>query len=182
MTKLWLLVEDVGSYSPDKLETIWGKAAFDGPNGRTELAELKPVDGSGLRQVAVASEPSADGVRVKTPSRLVYDIAGKGSRGFTGWPASRIRSITSDLNPRLRFMVFDREPDMERLTPVRMGVHCLRRRSLRLRRMWWSGCSAMLWAVRLPRRNWMSPNRHCSIRRIRIGYRRKDWPICCGRF
>jgi hypothetical protein len=29
--------------------------------------------------------------------------------------------ITSDLNPRLRFMVFDREPDTERLTPVTPG-------------------------------------------------------------
>jgi hypothetical protein len=115
MTKLWLLVEDTGSYSPDKLETIWGKAGFDGPNGRTDLAELKPVDGSGLRQAV------ADGVPVKTPSRLVYDIAGKGFTRFYALAGVDNKVITSDLNPRLRFMIFDREPDTERLTPVAPG-------------------------------------------------------------
>ena len=115
MSKLWLLVEDTGSYSPDKLETTWGKAGFDGPNGRTELADLKPVDGSGLRQA------TTEGVPVKTPSRLVYDIAGKGFTRFYGLAGVDNKLITSDLNPRLRFMVFDREPDMERLTPVEPG-------------------------------------------------------------
>ena len=128
--KLWLLVEDSGSYSPEKLETIWGKAGFDGPNGRTDLADLKPEDGSALRAaspVAVAPAPpgapisfalDGDGVRVKTPSRLVYDIAGKGFTRFYGLVGVENKAITSDLNPRVRFMIFDREPDTERLTPV----------------------------------------------------------------
>jgi hypothetical protein len=115
MSKLWLLVEDNGSYSPDKLETVWGKAGFDGPNGRTDLADLKPVDGSGMR------EDKTDGVPVKTPSRLVYDISGKGFTRFYALAGVDNKLITSDLNPRLRFMVFDREPDTERLTPVTPG-------------------------------------------------------------
>jgi hypothetical protein len=114
MTKLWLLVEDTGSYSPDKMETIWGKAGFDGPNGRTDLAELKPVDPAGLR----AGNPGADGVQVKTPSRLVYDIAGKGFTRFYALATVENKVITSDLNPKVRFMIFDQEPDTERLTPI----------------------------------------------------------------
>ncbi len=145
-TKLWLLVADEGSYSPEKLETIWGKAGFDGPNGRTELADLKPEDGSGLRVPPIASPVTAppppppvrvalslnagitpppvsfaldgDGVRVKTPSRLVYDISGKGFTRFYGFVGVENKAITSDLGPHVRFMIFDREPDLERLTPI----------------------------------------------------------------
>ena len=74
--KLWLLVQDTGSYSPEKVEAIWANAELVGPNGTTPLSSLKAVDESGLRTVAVE-----DGVRVKTPSRVVYDIAGKGLAG-----------------------------------------------------------------------------------------------------
>jgi hypothetical protein len=114
MSRLWLLVEDTGSYSPDKLETIWGKAGFDGPDGRMDLAELKPVDASGLR----TGNSGAEGVQVKTPSRLVYDISGKGFARFYALATVENKLITSDLNPHLRFMIFDREPDKERLTPI----------------------------------------------------------------
>lgn len=141
-TKLWLLVEDIGSYSPDKLETIWGRAGFDGPGGRTELADLKPENGADLRVAPAAAQTAApaplpgtgtpgapvsfaldgDGVRVKTPARLVYDIAGKGFTRFYGLGGVENKVITSDLNPRLRFMIFDQEPDPERLTPIAPGT------------------------------------------------------------
>ena len=135
-TKHWLLVEDTGSYSPDKLLTIWGKAGFDGPDGRTDLAELKPVDASGLRPPSTEADagtpPTAapgapppvifaldgDGVPVKSPSRLIYDISGKGFTRFYGLGGVQNKTITSDLNPHLRFMIFDQEPDRERLTKV----------------------------------------------------------------
>src|SRR5262249_46214357 len=44
--------------------------------------------------------------------------AGKGFTHLRGSVAIENREITSDLNPRLRFFVFDQEPNMERLTPV----------------------------------------------------------------
>ena len=60
-----------------------------------------------------------DGVRVKNPSVVVYDIAGKGFTRFRGVvglenPKSEIGST---LNPAVRFFVFDTEPNMERLVP-----------------------------------------------------------------
>jgi len=55
---------------------------------------------------------------VKTPSRLVYDIAGKGFTRFYGIVSVENKLITSDLNPHLRFMIFDKEPDAERLSPI----------------------------------------------------------------
>jgi hypothetical protein len=147
-SKLWLLVKDEGSYSPEKLATIWNRAGFDGPHGRTELAELKPEDPSGIRpvfppeadplppppppKILLPDSPDAkppvsfaldgEGVRVKAPSMLVYDIAGKGFTRFYGIAGVENKVITSDLAPKIRFMIFDQKPDMERLTPVKPGV------------------------------------------------------------
>jgi hypothetical protein len=59
---------------------------------------------------------------VKTPSRLVYDIAGKGFTRFRGSVGIENQEITSDLNPHIRFFIFDREPNMDRLTPVAPGA------------------------------------------------------------
>ncbi len=137
-SKLWLLINDEGSYSPEKLDTIWGKAAFDGPAGRTELADLKPENPAGIRTGSVApplqpviltpgaSPPvsfglDGDGVKVKAPSRVVYDITGKGFTRFYGLIGVENKVISSDLSPDLRFMIFDHEPDTERLTPVTPG-------------------------------------------------------------
>jgi hypothetical protein len=70
--------------------------------------------------------PSAggDGVRVRNPSVLVYDIAGQGFTRFRG--VMGIENKTSDigatLDPQLRFFIFDVEPDMERLLPPRPGA------------------------------------------------------------
>jgi hypothetical protein len=118
--RLWLLVQDTGSYSPEKVEAAWTGAEFIGPNGITPLSSLKPLDMAGLRTGAGDSLDTipGDGVRVKTPSRLVYDIAGKGFTSFRGQVGIENREITSDLNPHIRFFVFDQEPNMERLTPV----------------------------------------------------------------
>ena len=115
-TRLWLLVQDTGSYSPEKVEAAWSQSELAGPNGVTPLSSLTPLgeSESGLRAVLGNGDP----VRVKTPSRLVYDIGGKGFTRFRGAAGIENREITADLNPRLRFFVFTQEPNMERLTPV----------------------------------------------------------------
>ncbi|MDQ1469657.1 MAG: hypothetical protein QOJ99_1137 [Bryobacterales bacterium] len=113
--KLWLLVRDMGSYSPEKVEAIWAKAELVGPSGSTLLSSLPPLAGAGLR------DGDADGVRVKTPSKVVYDIAGRGFKRFRGVVALENKEITSEINPQVRFFVFDQEPNLERLTPIEPG-------------------------------------------------------------
>jgi hypothetical protein len=56
---------------------------------------------------------------VKNPSRLVYDISGRGFTRFRGSADvdNPRAEIGSTLNPSLRFFVFDREPDPQRLIP-----------------------------------------------------------------
>jgi hypothetical protein len=109
VSKLWLVVQDIGSYSPEKVEAVWANAELIGPEGAVPLASLKPLDDSGLR---------GDGLRVKTPSRLVFDLTGRRFTRLRGAVGIENQEVTSELNPRVRFFVFDREPTMDRLLPA----------------------------------------------------------------
>lgn len=124
---LWLIVQENGSNAPEVLQPAWAQAELVGPGGVTPLSSLVPRDGSGLRMgsgpIAIGATP-ADGVRVKNPSVLVYDIAGKGFtrlRGVVGLENPK-REIGSTLNPAIRFFVFDAAPNMERLMPPAPGT------------------------------------------------------------
>jgi hypothetical protein len=117
--RLWLIVAEEGSNAPERVLPAWTEAEFIGPEGVTPLASLKPVDASGLR-----GAPAATAVRVKNPSRLVYDISGRGFsrfRGTIGLENAR-NEIGATLNPAVRFFVFDAQPDMQRLIPPAAGA------------------------------------------------------------
>lgn len=116
---LWLVVHDTGSNAPETLLPIWEAAELVDASGRaTPLASLTPRDPAGLRGAG------ADGVKVKNPSVLVYDVAGRGVTRFRG--AIGIENakseIGSTLNPQLRFFVFDTAPNKERLLPPAPAV------------------------------------------------------------
>jgi hypothetical protein len=123
--RLWLLVQDTGSYSPEKVEAAWAGVELSGRDGATLLSSRTPVDSGGMRPGEGAIEISGfsgAGVRVKTPSRLVYDIAGRGFTRLRGMVGIENREITSDINPRTRFFIFLEEPTMDRLTQVEPGT------------------------------------------------------------
>lgn len=118
-SKLWLIVADTGSNAPERVLPVFVRAEFAGPDGPVPLSALTPIDASGLRGGA------ADGrVPVKNPSRLVYDISGRGFTRFRGsFDVENPRAdIGSTLNPSLRFFVFDAEPNMNRLLPPSPGT------------------------------------------------------------
>ena len=118
-TRLWLIAEDYGSNAPERVEPLWAGAEFVDADGKaTALGSLTPVDAQGLRQ-ASSQAANDGGVRVRPPSRLVYDIAGRGFTRFRGSIAlDNPRSeIGATLNPAVRFFVFDVEPNMDRLLP-----------------------------------------------------------------
>src|SRR5205085_12444952 len=87
------------SYSPEMFVAVWSKV------------ELVGADGS-----AVPLAPAR--YQVKTPSQHVFDITGKGGILLRGSVGIENQEVTSDLNPRIRFFVFDREPTMDRLLPA----------------------------------------------------------------
>jgi hypothetical protein len=120
--KLWLVVQENGSNVPEALQPAWAQAELVGPDGTVPLSSLTPIDASGIRTGSgpiQVSPSNGTGVRVKNPSVLIYDIAGRGftrMRGIIGLE-NRPSDIGSTLNPQLRFFVFDTEPNMERLVP-----------------------------------------------------------------
>jgi len=125
-TRLWLVVQENGSNAPELIQPAWAQAEFTGPSATTALSSLTPIEGSGIRSgsgpIRVPSS-NGEGVRVKNPSVLVYDIAGRGFktlRGFIGIENPQ-SEIGSTLNPQIRFFVFDRAPNMERLLPPAAG-------------------------------------------------------------
>jgi hypothetical protein len=116
--RLWLVAEDYGSNAPERVEPLWADAELVRATGDvTRLSSLKPLEAKGLR---TRERTAADGsVRIKAPSRLVYDLSGQNFVRFRGRVAlDNPRSdIGATLNPAIRFYVFDREPDMDRLLP-----------------------------------------------------------------
>ena len=126
-SKLWLVVQENGSNIPEILQPAWAQAELSGPSGTTPLSSLTPADGSGLRTgsgpIRIAGS-SGEGVRVKNPSVLVYDVAGRGFtnlRGMIGLENPQ-SEIGSTLNPQVRFFVFNAAPNMERLLPPAPGT------------------------------------------------------------
>ena len=115
--KLWLLVQDIDSYAPERVEPMWEQSEFVGKGGAvTPVASMKPLSTVGVRA------SGSDGVRVKSPSRIVYEIAGKGFTRFRGSVVLEKGSMSDDIMPNVRFFIFDQEPDMERLVPVSPGT------------------------------------------------------------
>ena len=126
-TRLWLVVQENGSNAPEAMQPVWAQAEFIGPTGTTQLSSLSPVDRAGIRSGSGpirVTGANGEGVRVKNPSTLVYDIGGRGFktlRGFIGIENAQ-SEIGSTLNPQIRFFVFDHEPNMERLLPPAPGT------------------------------------------------------------
>ena len=117
-SRLWLIAEDVGSNAPERVEPLWAAAEFvDGDGKTTPLSSLTPVEATGQREPATAA--SDGGVRVRAPSRLVYDVTNRNFARFRGSIAldNARTEIGSTLNPAIRFFVFDGEPNMDRLLP-----------------------------------------------------------------
>jgi hypothetical protein len=126
-TRLWLIVQDAKSTAVDKAEAVWAQAEFVASDGTTtRLDQIAPLDALGLRtarEPIVLDGPAAHGVRVKTPSRLVYDIAGRGFARFKGIVGLEHQSALSQGETVLgRFLIFDIEPDMDRLVPPAPGT------------------------------------------------------------
>lgn len=124
-SRLWLIVADEGSSAPERNLAAWADVEVVGPGGAVPLSSFTPVESSGLRGgsgpiVIAAATPSTtgSGVRVQTPSRLVYDIKGRGFTRLRGTAGIENTDIGVTLQPQIRFFVFDAEPDMDQLVPV----------------------------------------------------------------
>jgi hypothetical protein len=118
--RLWLLVSDTGSNAPDRVRPVWVETEFVGPGGVVPLSSLTPVEATGL----LAPGPDATRVAVGNPSRLVFDVSGRGFtqlRGRLDLDNPR-GDIGSTLNPSIRLFVFNQPPNPSSLIPPNAEV------------------------------------------------------------
>jgi hypothetical protein len=116
-SRIWLIVTDTGSNAPERVLPVWTSIELVGPGGPVPLTSLSPVDPAGLRPGA---ETAPGRLAVRNPSRLVFDISGRGFtrlRGTADVDNSR-SEVGSTLNPALRFFIFDVEPGPRLLPPA----------------------------------------------------------------
>jgi hypothetical protein len=109
--RLILLVEDVDSYDPGRVVAGWAEAELTGPNGAERIAGTRAT-------LAFKGREPMEGITMKVGSQAVYDIAGKGFTRFHAVAGVDERHATSDIQPKVRFFVFDEEPDRQRLVRV----------------------------------------------------------------
>jgi len=127
-SRVWLIVQNANSTAVDKAEAAWARAEFVAANGTaTPMTDLAPLDESALRAgsspVVFDDATFASGVRVKTPSQLVYDIAGRGFtrlRGVVG--LENVSNLAQGETILGRFLIFGTQPDMDRLVPPTLGT------------------------------------------------------------
>jgi hypothetical protein len=126
-TRLWLIVQDANSTAIDKAEAVWADARFVSANGTvTPLGAIEPLDQGALRTAPgqiTLDGVELSGVRVKMPSRLVYDISTRGFTRFTGTVGlEHLENLSLGETLLGRFAIFDTEPDMDRLIPPAPGT------------------------------------------------------------
>jgi len=112
--QLRLLMVDVDSYDPTRVEAGWGDAELEGPSGKVALASLPTV--SKFKQTTFTLFKDKLQLPVLTapmPNELVFDIAGKGYTRFRATLAMDERVNDSEINAAIRAFVFD-EPANER--------------------------------------------------------------------
>jgi hypothetical protein len=110
--ELHLIVQDALSTAADKATAQWMDSELIGPAGSVRLSSLVPADASGLRE---GSGPAA--VKVRFPSALKYDIAGRGFARMRGSVGYEVNQLGQGEAVNGRFFIFDQQPDLDRLVP-----------------------------------------------------------------
>ena len=134
--ELRLLAVDMDSYDPSRVRVAWAAAELVGPGGVTPLHQLQ-VEGKfdkgpvrfverTTRRVTAADGTTttiADPTSYSYPAALVTGLPGELVLPLDGTGFTRFRAVVgvdeeslgSDIHPSVRFFVFDRKPDRDRL-------------------------------------------------------------------
>ncbi|MBL8210889.1 MAG: DUF1549 domain-containing protein [Bryobacterales bacterium] len=118
--RLWLVMEDLGSYDPPKVVAGWMKAMLTGPQGTTRLIDLPVPAGASVRRLETKTEVQE--AVTATPFFVgSYDIEGRGFTRFGATVAVDAVSQRSETTGKVRFLLFTEEPDRSRLLRVAEG-------------------------------------------------------------
>ena len=134
--ELRLLAVDMDSYDPSRVRVAWAGAELAGPEGVTPLHrfqgegnfEERPVrfvertirrvtadDGTTTTVADTTPHAYSEALVTGLPGELVFPLDGNGFTRFRAVVGVDEESLGSDIHPSVRFFVFDREPDRDRL-------------------------------------------------------------------
>ena len=134
--ELRLLAVDMDSYDPSRVRVAWAAAELVGPEGVTPLHrfqvegsfEERPVrfvertirrvtaaDGTTTTVADTTPHPYSEALVTGLPGEIVFPLDGNGFTRFRAVVGVDEESLGSDIHPSVRFFVFDREPDRDRL-------------------------------------------------------------------
>ncbi len=122
-SRLWLAMEDVGSYHPPSVVAGWMDAELSGPQGAIRLTDLPMPAGSSARMLQIKDAPKPHGALTgRAPWRASFDLrddlTGKSYTRFQATVGVDEASLRSETNARMRFFVFTREPGAGTLARV----------------------------------------------------------------
>lgn len=134
--ELRLLAVDMDSYDPSRVRVAWADAELAGPEGVTPMHRIRGEGGfeerpvrfverttrritaeDGTTRTVADRTPHAYSEALVTglPGELVFPLDGRGYTRFRAVVGVDEESLGSDIHPSVRFFVFDREPDRDRL-------------------------------------------------------------------
>ena len=117
--QLRLLMVDIDSYDPTRVEAGWGDAELEGPSGKVLLASLSTK--STFKQTTFTLFKDKLQLPVLTtsiPHELVFDIAGQGYTRFRATLAMDEKTNDSEISAAIRAFVFDETPNERKLVAV----------------------------------------------------------------
>lgn len=120
-TRLWLVMQDLGSYDPPRVVAGWMNAELTGPNGNVPLSDLPMPAGASMR--GLTTKTGSHNALAGTPLwKASFDIAGRGFTEFHAMVAVDEASLRPETTGKVRFFVFLEEPDMSQLAPIAAGT------------------------------------------------------------
>ena len=117
--QLRLLMVDVDSYDPARVEAGWGEAELEGPSGKVPLASLAAK--SPFKQATFTlfkDKLQLPVITAAIPNEVVFDIAGQGYTRFRATLAMHERTNDSEISAAIRAFVFDEAPNERKLVAV----------------------------------------------------------------
>lgn len=109
LNELRLIVEDAGSYSPERVLPVWAEAMVEKDGSWMALSE-EPASKVQMQDAGFAS-----GIRAPVGSDLVFDLRGKGYTRFRAVTGLEEKCLQSDISPSVRFFIFSEKPDREHM-------------------------------------------------------------------
>jgi len=120
-TRLWLVMQDLGSYDPPRVVAGWINAELAGSSGNVRLTDLPAPAAASVRKLTTKTG-SHDAVGGTPLWKTSFNIEGRGFTRFRATVALDEASLRPETTGKVRFFVFLEEPDPEQLVRVAEGT------------------------------------------------------------